>query len=326
MDFDLFDIELFINIAETNSFTGGAVRSHISIPAASARIKNIEDKLGTRLLFRARSGVTLSPSGQAFLHRGRLALQQLQYLLGDLREHAPGAKGRVRISGATVALSEYLPPSLRTYLAARPEVVIDLRERSARDTIREVRDGSADVGFVCSFGHPIATEALEAVPYRRDPLVLVTAVNHILAPRKAISFIETLEFEHISLFATSTTHATLEAAASAAHKLLKVRLNVSNFEKVCEMVETNIGIGIVPESIAIQNAGIRAIRIIPFTDEWAKMRNVQILVRNRESLPSFVRELIASVVHDSDRDAMQESPGTKHRGSRSKAGVAGVAV
>ena len=78
MDFDLFDIELFINIAETRSLTGGAVRSHISIPAASTRIKNIEDKLGTKLLFRTSSGVTLSPSGQAFLRRGRLALQQLQ--------------------------------------------------------------------------------------------------------------------------------------------------------------------------------------------------------------------------------------------------------
>lgn len=318
MDFDLFDIELFINIAEATSLTGGAVRSHISIPAASTRIKNIEDKLGTKLLYRTRSGITLSPSGQAFLLRGRLVLQQLQYLLGDLQNHAPGAKGHVRISGATVALTDYLPAPLRTYLTAHPEVMIDLRERNARDTVCEVRDGSADIGFICSFGYPIPTEGLEAVPYRRDPLVLVTAVNHSLAARKTISFIETLDFNYVSLFATSTTHATLERAACAAHKPLKVRLNVSNFEAVCRMIEPNIGIGVVPESIAIRNARARAIRIIPFSDDWAKTRNVQILVRSRKSLPSFVRELIASVIYDSECDAVQVPIDTKASGSQSK--------
>jgi DNA-binding transcriptional LysR family regulator len=319
MDFDLFDIELFVNIAEANSLTGGAVRSHISIPAASTRIKNIEDRLGTKLLCRTRSGVTLLPSGEAFLLRGRLVLQQLQYLLGDLQEHAPGAKGHVRISGATVALTEYLPDCLRTYLAARPEVMIDLRERSAQETLRDVREGSADIGFVCSFGSPIPTEGLEAVPYRRDPLVLVTAANHCLAARETVSFIETLGFDHVSLFPTSTSRATLEGAASAAHKLLKVRLNMSNFETVCRMIESNIGIGIVPESIAIRNAKTMTIRIIPFSDDWPKLRNMQILVRSRQSLPSFVRELIASVIHDSDCDGVQLQIDTKACRPRSKA-------
>jgi DNA-binding transcriptional LysR family regulator len=326
MDFDLFDIELFINIAETSSLTGGAVRSHISIPAASTRIKNIEDKLGTKLLYRTKSGVTVTPSGEAFLLRGRLALQQLQYLVGDLQEHAPGVKGHVRMSGATVALTEYLPACLRNYLAARPEVVIDLRERCARDTVREVRDGSTDIGFVCSFGHSIPTDGLEVLPYRRDPMVLVTAVNHTLAARKTISFIETLDFDYVSLFGTTTTHATLEAAASAAHKPLKVRLNVSNFEKACQMISSNIGIGVVPESIAFRNAKTMAIRIIPFNDDWTKMRNVQIIVRSRQSLPSFVRELIASVIHDSDREAVQLPTAIKPRGPRSKTLTPGVVV
>lgn len=318
MDFDLFDIELFINVAETGSLTGGALRSYISIPAASTRIKNIEDKLGTKLLYRTKSGVTLTPSGEAFLMRGRLALQQLQYLVGDLREHAPGMKGHVRMAGATVAVTEYLPACLRNYLVARPDVVIDLRERCARDTMREVRDGSVDVGFVCAFGHPIPAEGLETVPYRRDPMVLVTAVNHSLATRKTVSFAETLDFDHVSLFATTTTHSTLEVAASAARKPLKVRLNVSNFEKVCQMIEANIGIGVVPESIAFRNAKTMAIRIIPFSDDWTKMRNVQIFVRSRQSLPPFIRELIASLIHDSDFGMVPLPESIKQRGSRSK--------
>lgn len=318
MDFDLFDIELFINIVEATSLTGGAERSHISIPAASTRIKNIEDRLGTKLLYRTRSGVTLSPAGQVFLLHGRLVLQQLHYLLGDLHKHAPGAEGQVRICGATAAITEYLPGCLQKYLAAHDEVVIELRERGARDTVREIRDGSADIGFICSFGRPIPTEGLEVIPYRRDPFVLVTASNHSLAARKTISFAETLDFDHVSLFATSTTHATLEGAASAVNKQLKVRLNASNFESVCHMIETNIGIGIVPNSVAVRNAKTMAIQIIPFSDDWTKRRAVQILVRSRKLLPSFVRELVASVVHDADHDTARMPTDTELRGIRSK--------
>jgi DNA-binding transcriptional LysR family regulator len=286
----------------------------------------MEDRLGTKLLCRTRSGVTLSPAGKVFLIRGRLVLQQLQFLLGDLQKLAPGAQGHVHISGATVALTDYLPGSLRSYLAVHPEVVIDLRERGARDTVREVGEGSADIGFVCSFGCPIPTDGLETIPYRRDPLVLVTAVNHSLATRKTVSFVETLDFDYVSLFATSTIHATLEGAASAAHKPIKVRLNAGNFEAVCQLIESNIGIGIVPKSIAVRNARTMAIRIIPFSDDWTKMRNVQILVRDRKSLPSFVRELIASVIHDTDCAEVQVPIDRNQRNIRSTTIAPGLAI
>jgi len=68
MHFDLIDLRLFVNISEQNSLTGGAERSHMSLPAASARIKNLEDSFGTRLLHRTGQGVTLTPPGQALLH------------------------------------------------------------------------------------------------------------------------------------------------------------------------------------------------------------------------------------------------------------------
>ena len=59
--FDLPDIKLFVNIAEANSLTRGAERSHMSLPAASIRIKNLEEGLGVKLLYRTSQGVTLTP-------------------------------------------------------------------------------------------------------------------------------------------------------------------------------------------------------------------------------------------------------------------------
>ena len=55
--FDLPDIKLFVNIAEANSLTRGAERSHMSLPAASIRIKNLEEGLGVKLLYRTSQGI-----------------------------------------------------------------------------------------------------------------------------------------------------------------------------------------------------------------------------------------------------------------------------
>ena len=106
MRFDLVDLNLFTHIAEASSLTRGAERCHLSLPAASTRIKNLEDSIGTKLLYRTSQGVTLTPPGQAFVHHARTVLAQLEHLAGDMQEYAHGVKGHLRIASTTTALSE----------------------------------------------------------------------------------------------------------------------------------------------------------------------------------------------------------------------------
>ena len=61
LHFDLVDLRLMVRVAEANSLTRGAEASHISLPAASTRIKNLEESLGLKLLYRTSQGVTLTP-------------------------------------------------------------------------------------------------------------------------------------------------------------------------------------------------------------------------------------------------------------------------
>ena len=304
MHFDLVDIQLFANVGETNSLTRGAERSHMSLPAASMRIKNLEESLGAKLLYRASQGVTLTPPGQAFLYHARVVLQQLEHLRGDMQEYAQGVKGHVRIFANTTAITEFLPAVLRTYLATHPDVNVDLRERLSHDIVRAVTEGTADIGIVAG---SVRTEGLEVLPYRKDRLVLATAATHPLAQRKKIGFAETLEFDYIGLPEASAIHAFLNQAANDVHKALKIRIQVGNFEAVCRMIEANVGIGMLPESAARRYAQTMAIRIVQLTDAWA-VRNLQICVRSLQMLPIFSRELIDLLVADS-RHAEDEPAG-----------------
>ena len=167
-----------VRVAEANSLTKGAEASFISLPAASTRIKNLEESIGAKLLNRHSQGVTLTPPGQAFVHRARLVLGQIEHLRGDLQEYASGIKGHLRVYANTTSLSEFLPEVLRRYLATHPDVNIDLQEKLSNEIVRAVIDGKTDIGIVAG---SVNTESLQTIAYRSDSLVLVVPQGHAVA-------------------------------------------------------------------------------------------------------------------------------------------------
>ncbi|MEY3263176.1 MAG: hypothetical protein RL717_653 [Pseudomonadota bacterium] len=290
--FDLPDIKLFVNIAEANSLTRGAERSHMSLPAASIRIKNLEEGLGAKLLYRTSQGVTLTPPGQAFMHHARLVLQQLADLRGDLAEYVKGAKGHVRIFANTTAMAEFLPAVLPKFLASHPDVNIDLKERLSNDIVRAVSEGKVDIGIVAG---NVRTEGLEILPYVEDRLVLVTSNSHALAERGEIEFVEALGHDFVGMVEASAIHGFLAQAANDLHRSIKIRIQVGNFETACRMIEANVGLGVLPFSAASRHAKSMGIQIVEIKDEWA-VRKLQICVRSVQALPVFARELIELLV------------------------------
>jgi DNA-binding transcriptional LysR family regulator len=294
MHFDLVDLRLMVRIAEANSLTRGAEASHISLPAASTRIKNLEESVGVKLLYRTSQGVTLTPAGQAMVQHARLMLQQIEHLRGDLQEYAKGVKGHLRIFANTTSLGEYLPPVLRAYLLSHPDVNIDLRERLSHDTVRAVSDGQTDIGIIAG---TVRTENLEVIPYRLDRLSLVLPSAHPLADAASVDFVQTLEYDHIGLHEASAISSFLRQVCEGLHRRMKIRIQVGNFEAGCRMIEAGVGVGILPASAAGRHAQSMAIRLVPLNDEWA-LRAQQICVRSLASLPGFARDLVELLVAD----------------------------
>jgi DNA-binding transcriptional LysR family regulator len=294
MHFDLIDLRLFLNVATTRSLTKGAERTHLSLPAASARMKNLEESIGAKLLYRHAQGVTLTPPGDTFLHHARQVVLQTDLLRGDMQEYARGVKGHVRIFANTTSITEFLPDALRRYLATHPDINVDLQEHLSPDIVRAVLNGTTDVGIVAGSVH---TLGLEVFPYLRDRLVLATAVGHPLASLDAVDFEHTLDHDFIDLPAASAIHTFLERAADDLHKRVRVRVQVGSFEAVCRMIEANIGIGIVPESAARRHAQAMRLAIIPLRDGWS-VRELKICVRSLEQLTPFSRELVEMLTAD----------------------------
>lgn len=292
--FDLTDLQLIVNIGDASSLTRGAEKSHLSLPAASNRVKNLEDHFGTRLFHRNSQGVTLTPSGEAFLRHARLVLRQIDHLRGDIHEYARGIKGQVRMLANTTAMTEFMPAVLSRFLASHPDVTVELRERLSYLVIKAVSEGSADIGIVA--GKPASSE-LEYIPYREDRLVLVAPADHALNDRTEVTFSDTLAFEYVGLSEWSAIHAFLIQAADKLGYPFRFRVEVGSFEAVCRMIEAGVGIGVVPELVAKRYAQRLNIKIVRLSDEWSE-RKLQICVRNLHQLPSFARDLVNMLIED----------------------------
>jgi len=293
--FDLTDLQLIVHIGDWHSLTRGAEKSHLSLPAASTRVKNLEEYFGTQLLYRSSQGATLTPSGEALLRHARLVMQQVEQLRGDMQEYASGVKGHVRVLANTTAMTEFMPAVLSRFLAEHPDVNVELRERLSHLVVRAVAEGAADIGIAAAGAG--ADPKVQFIPYRNDRLVLVTRGDHALAGKAAVAFADTLGNDYVGLSEISAIHPFLVQAAAALGRIFRFRIEVGNFEAVCRMIESGVGIGVIPESVALRYARTLDIAIVALTDPWA-LRRLHICVRDLDALPAFARDLVRELVDD----------------------------
>jgi len=288
MRFDLTDLTLFVHVIEAGSITQGAGRMHLAVAAASTRIRNMEATLGTPLLHRERQGVHPTEAGRTLLHHAQLLLQQAERMRGDLAEYAHGLRGQVRLMSNTNALTEFLPEPLSAFLAAHPQVNIEMEERLSDEIVAAVADGTADIGIVAG---TVEVTGLEVLPFRVDRFVLVVAASHPLAAVEKLAFADTLDFDFIGLDPASALQRFLSDKAERIGRRLRLRVQLRSFDAVCRLVECNVGIGIVPATTAERQSQTMSIRKIELSDDWA-VRKLTICVRRRADLPVYARELV----------------------------------
>lgn len=292
MNIDLRDLSLFIRIAESKSLTGAAERSHLSLPAVSARIKEIEQQAGVRLLYRTPRGVALTHAGQSLLLHARAILSEVEHMKSELQRFGEGVTGSIRVFANTTAVTEFMPEVLSSFLVAHPKVDVDLQERTTAEIIRGVLDGMTDLGITSG---PIDAEGLEMITFSSDALVLAVAAGHPLAAAESVRFAQIVDYDYIGLREGSTLQAFVNQLLAGGRRKLHVRVQVSNFESVCRMVEAGVGIGIVPASAAERYRRTTNIVTKRLDEEWA-VRKRHVLTRRGDALPSYTQALIDSIV------------------------------
>ena len=240
------------------------------------------------LLVRGAKGVELTPAGHTFLARARSVLHQAEQLDEEIRRHASGARGHVRVFANISAIVEFLPAALAAFLAKYPDIHIHLEEHVSTGVAAAVADNLADFGIMGSLA---AVDGLTMTPFRNDELVVVLKPEHALAQRSALCFSDIAQLPLVGLHANSSLHHLLARAAADAGTPLNVRIRVTSFDAVCAMVAAGLGISIIPKAGATAYAAQLRLNAIPLTDAWAK-RQLFVCTRVNEPLPGAAHRLL----------------------------------
>jgi DNA-binding transcriptional LysR family regulator len=161
---ELRQLRYFVAVAEELHFRRAAARLHISQPPLSQQIAALERELGCRLLERTRRRVALTPAGAAFLRDARAMLAELEVAASTARAIDAGQAGVLRVSFVGSALLSLVPGIVQRFRRGRPDVELELRERSTVEQLRALDAGVVDVGLV--------RPPIEAHPQLRTELVL----------------------------------------------------------------------------------------------------------------------------------------------------------
>jgi DNA-binding transcriptional LysR family regulator len=286
--FDLVDLQLLMNVADAHSITRGAERANLTLSSASARIRGMEQALGVLLLVRNRSGVSLTPAGQCLLDHARLVLQQVERMRGELGAHARGLAGSVRLLSNTAAFSEHLPKVISPYLARNPTISIDLEECESVDIAQAIASGSGDIGIASDAA---LSDAVERFPFRLDRLLLVVPRGDVLATRRRCRLEDVVDRDFVGLPRERALQRHLAGHAARLGATLKVRVRVNGFDAMCHMVETGVGIAVVPEAAAKRCRNSMRIELVTLDEDWA-VRQLSICVRRLKVLSVGAQKLV----------------------------------
>ncbi len=246
---DVRTLRLFEAVVKTGNLTQAARASHLAVGAASRRISNFETLIGTPLLERYARGVRPTAMGLKVAESVRNILDEVNGLSSISQNLRQGLTKHVQLLGNGVAITEYLPNVIRKFRDKHPDVLVEVEESLSWNTVNALQMSRAKIGIAALRETEVGV-GLHQFEYAREPLVLVTHKSHPLGRKQRIRFADTLDYEHIALHQESIIYSHLREEARAAGKVIRVPAQVGGLYHACRMVSANLGIAVVPQSLA----------------------------------------------------------------------------
>src|SRR5438876_789018 len=142
---ELRHLRYFVAVAEAENVSRAALKLHVSQPALSRQIKDLEDELGFSLLKRSAKSIHLTQAGKVFLIEARAVLQRAEDAVKAARAIATGGGGELHIGYAPSLTARILPQTLRAFQAEFPNVRVRLHDFSTEEMLAGLREGQLDI-------------------------------------------------------------------------------------------------------------------------------------------------------------------------------------
>ena len=238
-------LRAFTAVAEHQHFTNAAEVIHVSQPALSALIRQLEDDLEVTLLYRNTRNVELTPIGREFYEIAQKTLATFDEALAHIADYGTLRKGRIAIAALPSLASSVLPKLVQDFMEKHPRIAVNVVDLPGDEVIEAIRTKRVEIGLTNTQPH----EDIEAIPIMSDRLVLVGRLQHV-TPRKGSIRWKALGREPIIAMARGTTiRALIDAATAAAKTTLNIVLEPRLLPTAIAFAEQGLGSAILPSTI-----------------------------------------------------------------------------
>ena len=296
MRFDLTDLQLFVHILDSGTMTAAAQRTHMTLASASERVRGMEDQLGCALLQRQARGVRPTAAGHTLGQHARQVLAQMQQLRGAMGEFGAGLAGQIRLRGNSSAIREHLPLAISGFLLQHPQMALELQECSSSQVLEGLQLGQCDLGIAAwDEGDSAKLRGLHYQHWRDDPLVAVLPRQHALAARDSITLTEIANDHWVGLPRDSALQLLLQKQLQALlgpQALIRMRVQLPHFEGLCQLVEQQVGVSVMPAAAALRHAKAYQVAAVPLSEPWAR-RQLKLCYAAPASLTPGAAQLLA---------------------------------
>jgi DNA-binding transcriptional LysR family regulator len=280
---DTHALRAFVTVADQGSFTAAADTLFLTQPAVSKRIALLEDELNARLFDRVGRQVALTEAGEALLSRARRILLELEDSARAIDNLSGEVAGRLRIGTSHHIGLHRLPPVLRHFARAWPEVELDIRFIDSEEAYEAVMQGELELGLVTL--PPRADPGTETRVIWQDELVFMAAPDHALT--RGAPGLDDLTRHPALLPSPSTfTRRIVEGLFRENGLQLHVTQSTNYLETLHMMVSVGLGWSVLPASMLDEHVRAIAIPGVSLT------RNLGVVRHPARSLSNAARRFL----------------------------------
>lgn len=241
----LRQLEYLVAVADQGTFGAAAEAVHVSQPAMSSQIAELEQKLGVTLFERDRRGARVTPEGEAIVSAARRVLDEAEQLVRLASDRRGDLVGQL-VLGVIPTMAPYLLPTVVREIRRRyPATELQLRELRTSELVDAMHDGTLDLGLLAA-PVPELERGVEVVELARDPFVLALPDGHPFAgktrlPRSALSGLPMLLLEDGHCLRTHAENACTQIGASTLGSF-----QATGLPSLSQMVAAGMGATLLP--------------------------------------------------------------------------------
>ena len=248
---ELRHLRYFIAVAEQENVTRAALKLHVSQPALSRQIRDLESELGFSLLKRSAKSVRLTEAGRVFLDEARAVLQRAGEAVTAARAIADGLHGELNVGYAPSFTARILPSALRAFQGEMPGTRVRLHDLSTEEMLAGLGNRSLHLAFLLRLP-PAMLRGVQFEALSEDHFCLAVPPNHRLARRRSVTRSEALREPMVGFSRKNYPEAYTHLAKLFGETKTKPRI-VEEHESVSSLiasVEAGAGVAVTLRSLA----------------------------------------------------------------------------